>query len=274
MKEGETGGLDVAFRNLIYDYYSREASKKIRLAHRQLAESGKFCSAQVLYGYRKSETDKHKLEIEPETAKVVREIFDMRLAGMRVTEIARNLNERGIECPAARHIRRKETSSWNGRKDGLIWVQGSVDWILCNEQYTGTFVAQKQKSTEICGRHLKVPEEEWVKVEGAHEAIISKEEYAKVKSMYRTKGPKRNFIKNIYRCGYCGRKMNGQLRGGSMYCMAGTLSSDGECKKARIKNEAANEAVLMAIQHKVKLCRDAEETRQDEEVMGVQSISE
>lgn len=32
LADGTTGGLDVAFKNLIYDYYSREMSRKQRIA--------------------------------------------------------------------------------------------------------------------------------------------------------------------------------------------------------------------------------------------------
>mgnify|MGYP002622843431 CR=1 FL=1 len=274
LKDGETGGLDVAFRNLIYDYYSRDISKKIRLAHRQLAESGKFCGAFPLYGYRKSENDKHKLEIDPDTSKIVREIFDMRLSGMTVTDITRNLNERGIDCPAAGLINRGITTNWEGKTGGFIWMQGSVDWILRNEQYTGTLVSLKQRSREIAGKHYRVPEEEWVKVEGTHDAIITKEEYDRVQKMYRTRDRKKNMIRNIYRCGYCGRKMNGQLRGGSMYCMAGTISPNELCKSARIDNADANKAVLKAIQKNLRVMMGEEEARAEEESAGVLNISE
>ena len=38
--DGTTGGLDVAFKNMIYDFYSREFSKKQRIAWRRMAEKG------------------------------------------------------------------------------------------------------------------------------------------------------------------------------------------------------------------------------------------
>ncbi len=81
LADGTTGGLDVAFKNLIYDYYSREMSKKQRIAWQRMAEQGQYNSNCALYGYRKSEEDKHKLVIEPEEAAVVKEIFDMKNCG-------------------------------------------------------------------------------------------------------------------------------------------------------------------------------------------------
>ncbi len=48
---------------------------------------GKYTAGQTLYGYRKKREDKHRMEPDPEMAPVVREIFDMRLSGVGVTDI-------------------------------------------------------------------------------------------------------------------------------------------------------------------------------------------
>ena len=107
--DGTTGGLDVAFKNLIYDYYSREMSRKQRIAWQRIAEQGQYNSNCALYGYRKSEEDKHKLVIEPEEATVVKEIFDMKIAGTGTTLIAKALNDRGIPCPSELYRSRGDT---------------------------------------------------------------------------------------------------------------------------------------------------------------------
>ena len=64
-------------------------SKKQRIAWQRMAEQGQYNSNCALYGYRKSEEDKHKLVIEPEEAAVVKEIFDMKIAGTGTTLIAK-----------------------------------------------------------------------------------------------------------------------------------------------------------------------------------------
>lgn len=96
LADGTTGGLDVAFKNLIYDYYSREMSKKQKIAWKRMAEKGQYNATCALYGYRKSKEDKHKLVIEPEEAAVVREIFDMKIAGIGTTHIAKSLNRKTV----------------------------------------------------------------------------------------------------------------------------------------------------------------------------------
>ena len=71
----EEGGLDIAFKNLVYDYYSRDLSKKERIAKTRLAEQGKCGASQAMYGYRKIPGDKHSLEVDPEAAEVVRDFM-------------------------------------------------------------------------------------------------------------------------------------------------------------------------------------------------------
>ena len=45
----------------------------------------------VAFGYRKTKTDKHKLEIDPSAGSVVQDIFKMKLRGMSQDAIANRL---------------------------------------------------------------------------------------------------------------------------------------------------------------------------------------
>lgn len=61
-------------------------SRKQRIAWQRMTEKGQYNLNGALDGYRKSEEDKHKLLIEPEEAAVVREIFNMKIAGTGTTQ--------------------------------------------------------------------------------------------------------------------------------------------------------------------------------------------
>lgn len=136
----------VAFQNLIYDYYSKELSVKTKASRRQMAEHGLYKSTNALYGYRKDQENKRKLLVVPEEAAVVRDIFDMRLGGMELADIARTLNGRDITSPAARLINRDERKDYHGHTDGFISTAASVSNILKNEEYTGALVTHKSES--------------------------------------------------------------------------------------------------------------------------------
>ena len=66
--DGSTGGMKVAFKNLIYMLYSRNLSNKIRSAKHIRLLNGENISGQLRYGYVKDPNDKHKIIVDPEAA--------------------------------------------------------------------------------------------------------------------------------------------------------------------------------------------------------------
>lgn len=182
LADGTTGGLDVAFKNLIYDYYSREMSRKQRIAWQRMAEQGQYNSNCALYGYRKSEEDKHKLVIEPEEAAVVKEIFDMKIAGTGTTLIAKALNDRGIPCPSELYRSRGDTRQWKNRGKPCYWTASKIEAIIRDEKYTGTMVQLKTKLDSVGGKQVSRPKEEWVRVENTHEPVITYPQYIRAVS--------------------------------------------------------------------------------------------
>jgi DNA invertase Pin-like site-specific DNA recombinase len=254
-------GLDIAFRNLVYDIYSRDLSKKLRMSMRQMAAQGKYTATQPRYGYRKKKDDKHSLEPDPETAPVVREIFDMRLAGMELTEIAKNLNERGIKCSSVLRHDRNEVSIHSRNLKNVCWTAGVIENMLTNEIYTGTVVSLRYTTDRMTGKLVKRPESEWIKTEGMHEAIVSKEEFQKVQRMIRRRKSSK-FVRNVrYRCGLCGKALTKE-RGDAIYCrQASFMGADCECRKVRGKKSLLNAIVLGDLKRKLARVLDAEELK-------------
>ncbi len=98
--EGTTGGLDVAFKNMIYDFYSREFSKKQKIAWKRMAEKGEYNATFTMYDYRRDHSNIHQLAIHEETGEIVQEIFNLAASGMSPLKIAQMLNEKGIPSPS------------------------------------------------------------------------------------------------------------------------------------------------------------------------------
>lgn len=67
--KGDTGGMDVAFKYLISEYYSRDMSMKTKSAKYAKMQRGEYQSKICPYGYRKSADG--RMEPNPETAAVV-----------------------------------------------------------------------------------------------------------------------------------------------------------------------------------------------------------
>ena len=206
LENGEIGGLDISFKNLIYDYYARETSKKEKLAWKKSAERGDYRASVTLYGYRKSKDNNFKLEIDPEAAEIVREIFCMKLSGMSTTEIATNLNAREILPPTEYKYHAGDKRAVNINKRKCYWEAGVVGLILQNEKYVGDMVLLKTEVNRVTGKQIKRAKEDWVTVENTHEAIVSREMFDIVAKSF--KRVNRNFGNsiNIFYCSGCGRK--------------------------------------------------------------------
>lgn len=95
----------------------------------------------MLIGYIKSPEDKHILIIDPETAPIVRRIFDMRCQGSGFRKIALMLNVERVLTPTTIYYARQGRQ--NFRKDGDFWCGQTVTSILRNEVYIGHMIQNK-----------------------------------------------------------------------------------------------------------------------------------
>ena len=89
-------GIDVGFRNIINEHHSIDTSVKVKRTLIQRQKAGKYMGARAPYGYLKPDEDVTSLVINPETAPVVKMIFQKYLNGMNITQLARYLNEQKI----------------------------------------------------------------------------------------------------------------------------------------------------------------------------------
>ena len=95
--KGDTGGMDVAFKYLISEYYSWDMSIKTKSAKYAKMQRGEYQSKVCPYGYRKSADG--RMEPNPETAAVVQLIFQLAATGIGAAAVTRELFKRGIPTP-------------------------------------------------------------------------------------------------------------------------------------------------------------------------------
>lgn len=160
----------VILKNVMNDLYARDTSSKIKAVKLSTFKSGKYVGCYAPLGYRKSEADKHVLEIDPVTAPVVRHIFDLRLQGYGFRKIALQLNAEKV--PAPRSFYYMAEGRENLRGETPFWNDVTVKAILRNEVYIGHMV-QNKTGTVSYKNHKQVskPESEWIKVENTHEPL-------------------------------------------------------------------------------------------------------
>lgn len=96
---GGIGEIDVAFKGILYDFFSEEQSVKVSTTLDAERGSGKYISAFAPYVYIKSPEDKHKLVVDEYASQIVKRIFREYLSGKSMYKIAESLNKEGIATP-------------------------------------------------------------------------------------------------------------------------------------------------------------------------------
>lgn len=245
---GRTGGMEVGIKNIVNMMYSRDASKKVMAARKVLTEQGKFIGSFAPYGYVKSLEDKHKLIPVPEAAEVVKRIFTLAAEGKKYKEIARILNEAGVETCLD-----YQKSHGRERKHGTEikvhqWSATTVMDILYSEVYIGTIINNRMEQNQRTGYKSKRRKpEEWTVVENCHEPIVSRELYeaaherldrkSRAKKARSGNSPARQFL-----CGCCGHTLI--KRNGKYKCPANLNPAELNCSRVRMDAEVFENAVL------------------------------
>ncbi len=180
--ECSENGYIVPLKNMINEAYSKDISRKSSSALVTKRLNGEFIGSWAPYGYRKSAADSHRLEVNEETAPIVRMIFQWRLSGVSYLKIARQLNEQDIPSPARYHYMRGEMKSERSAKS--VWHVPMVKKILLNEVYLGNMVQGRNRNALSEGRRMiSVPKDQWMVVRGTHEALIDEETFYAVQAI-------------------------------------------------------------------------------------------
>ena len=172
---------------------SRSVSENQKWRIRKKFEQGRPSNGRML-GYRLVDG---QLQIVPEEAEVVKQIFDSYLSGMGKLAIAKALNADGI--PSV---------------NGGLWRTSTIIGILKNEKYTGNLLLQKTYISDHITKKARINRGElpMYYVENAHEAIIPPEIFSTVQNEFlqrsrkvQTAGVKPSYpYTGIIKCGICG----------------------------------------------------------------------
>jgi DNA invertase Pin-like site-specific DNA recombinase len=176
--KGDTGGIDVQFKFLMHEYYSKDLSLKVSSAFRVKMLRGEHIVARAVYGYQKNSGG--KWEPDENVAPIVRTIFQMCLDGKSPAQIRDYLCERKVPAP------REYMDLKEGKKivPKCLWEARAVTRTLTNIQYIGTYVAGKQEQKCIGSHSCKWKDvEEWITIPDHHIPIVSKADFNAVQEV-------------------------------------------------------------------------------------------
>ncbi len=208
---GGAGEMDISFRNLMYDLYSKDLSVKVKSSLAAKKERGQFVGANCPFGYEKAPGDKHSLVVVEDEAEIVRRIFRMTAEGMTSSQIAKAFNKEGVKTPIEFRLE-KGKASRRAKGDRFAWQGSTICAILRNESYTGDMVHGKTYKEYLGGRNRVKPRSEWRIFRNHHAPIISRELFEEVQKGRGGGKPRRTGQRHPLSgrlvCGCCGRNLH------------------------------------------------------------------
>ena len=200
------------FRNIINEWYAKDTSKKIRAVFKTKGMSGKRLSTQAPYGYLRD--TEGNLSIDPETAPVVRLIFQLAAEGNGLGKIARRLRELEIITPGTLAYQRSGRTDRYDPDHPCIWNVSTIVHILDNRDYLGHTVNFKtSKVSYKSKRVVENPVEKQAVFENTHEALVSQETWEIVQKCRQNRHrPTRmgdmGLFSGLLYCADCGHALN------------------------------------------------------------------
>ena len=210
----EKGDNDMTpFLNIMYEFYARDTSRKIKSVFKAKGMTGKHLTGTVIYGYLWDEKRENWL-VDEEAATVVRRIFAMTLEGYGPYQIATRLAADKIEIPAVHLARHGEGVNKNKVFNDIYrWSTSTVVEILKKREYLGHTINFKTRKHFKDKKSHYVDENEWTIFENTHDAIIDQETFDNVQ---RIRGNSRRYpdgygetapLTGLLYCADCGGKM-------------------------------------------------------------------
>ncbi len=177
--EGSAGILLETMLEGTAEWYSATLSENVVRGMRDNALNCRINNASMPLGYKRGIDGKYALN--PDAAAIVREIYELYAAGVRLNDIAITLNNRGLRTSR-----------------GTFFNIENLRKIIRNERYTGVYIYDD------------------IRIEGGIPQIITQELFDKVKTIIakRARAPRTKetdyLLSGKLFCGHCGNLMTGE----------------------------------------------------------------
>ena len=200
-------------------------SNRVSTAIRMRMENGDFSTYTAPYGYRLDEN--MQLQIIPEQAETVKNIFKLYLSGNGAGKIAEILNSEQVD-----------------NKFGK-WTTSGIQYILSNEKYIGNSLLQKTYTPQVFPLRNRPNRGELAKyyVENTHAPIISQNDFNNVqlrlhrnKSEQQQTDSKKYFFSKKIECAECGWAYKRKVQNNVVYWVCSRKGNSGQsCGGSNIK---------------------------------------
>lgn len=262
---GNTPELDVAFKNILYDFYSKDLSIKVKSIKRMQQKEGKFVAAKPPYGYFISAENRYQLVIDPDSAIQVRLMFKMTLEGTPPSQIADYLNQQKVPTPVQRNYYQMGIRDRWYNKDNMensYWTSQTILKILKDDTMYGCTVNNRVQVKSVGSRSFKrQAQKDFVIVPDTHEAIIDKDTFLHTQEIISMRSNKRstehrnheNLFGGILFCGECHSRLRHEVhyrpkKEAVYYCPCARHTKGERCSRKSIKDESLEQIVFTVLE--------------------------
>jgi DNA invertase Pin-like site-specific DNA recombinase len=262
-------------KNLVNDIYAKDISRKSSAALHMKQKNGEFIGNYAAYGYMKDPCDKHRIVVDPETAPIVRQVFQWKAEGVGTAQICRRLNDAGVLSPLRYRLENGIVTSEKFRDN--VWQVKPIIDMLHNPVYLG-HMAQGKHVGALCegkGRS-RAKADDWVIVENTHEPIVTQEVFDLVKTVmanrtaeYKSADGKfahftapEQLLSGLVFCADCGKSLlrYKQVTKGGAKCdwiyLCRSYEMVKECTKKSIHQGDLERSVYDAVRLEIEKCAD------------------
>ncbi len=197
-------------------------------------------------------------------ANTVRLIFQLALQGMSNTKIAKELYDRKIVIPEV-YKGRKRRQEMPDLHSPYVWTLSTIQRILSDEQYIGTYVMRKTVVKELGTKSVNQNEKDWIKIPNHHEAIITKEIFEQVQKQLphikiKSRKQKEYLLKGKVYCGYCNHNMDRRPKKNAVFiCRYSEVDAAFSCHNLSIEEKELEEIVFQMILKQIEIIKNAEQ---------------
>lgn len=247
-----TVDLDISFKNILYNYYSKDLSKKVKTGMIAKAKQGYYIHAFAPFGY-KINKETQKLEIDEETDYIVKMIFKLKSENKSNTQIAKILNDERIPNRSYFKAKNNIRNSYPIINKNKIWKSGDIEAILKHDVYIGTTTTKFNTSIS------KYKDNQIIKIENTHKPIIDKKLFYEINNV---EVKRRNIqVKSIFayklKCGFCEyglhKKYINQNNEKWYHCKTGYESKNERCKNVSIVEGDLKQIVFESLKKQIAL---------------------
>ena len=237
-----TGKLMEAIIESVDEFYSENLAQEVTRGMREAASRGFWMTTYAPYGYRRvyvqdGAKKRPRLELNPPHDAVVRRVFDLTLKGKTPLDILKTLNGEGIPSPG-----------------GSQWRKTTIHKVLSNEAYTGTLV------WGLKARDGQEP----VRVENAFPAIVSHQEFQRVRKLLESRAPAVThprraaspyLLSGLAKCERCGKALTAAEAKGGKYtyyvCQSILKLGSGTCDTPRLNAKSFEDVIISNIRDNI-----------------------